>query len=59
MKKQAWVSGNKIEGYRLCIEGAALEHFDDMNGARFASYKPAQAMANAINAYMSGKAGEK
>ena len=56
MKKHAYVSGGKREGYTIQLSMAAREEaFDELGTIRIYGYRAAQDLANAINAYMARK----
>lgn len=61
MKKLAWVAGSKSVGYRVCLEylDVRIADFRALHGIRFAKYRAAQDIANAINASIKAKGAAK
>ena len=61
MKKLAWVAGSKAVGYRVCLEylDDRTADFRTLHGVRFAKYRAAQDIANAINASIKAKGAAK
>jgi len=55
-RKAAWVSGGKVNGYRLHVDGDMFPLNDrdmvGMDGIYFDKYRAAQDIANAVNAYL-------
>lgn len=50
--KNAYVSGNKWEGYKVQLDAKAAKYFSGLSGVAFETFKPAQSIANAINAFL-------